>query len=333
MTVPGGFTGEALQNAIDSLNGSGTICVPRGQYNFGDKGVVIPQGRHRVQLLCESGTVFWFTGPGAAITVGGDQGNTEGFRMSGCEIALYGNPHDDAICLRLVRSFWATLQDIRLVSDGGAPRPRQYGLTIGGGTSDEAGFSAYTTCINLAAIGSFRRCIALGSGIPGGPSTGDRANSNIIIGGSVYCGAQNRADSIGIAILHGDTNRIWGVDHDSLEIGTYVNGHANQVNARYENIDKHAIHVGPSSMGSFVFGSAVPLNEWLDEGYETQYILTSQGGVNKSMLTDMGSRYSTTLTPRWDEPSELHDGMCWYDGSTHTIKVRINGVTKTLKAE
>lgn len=333
MTQPEDFTGRALQGAIDSLDGSGTVWVPKGQYNFGDQGIVVRQGQHRVQLLCESGTVFWYQGSGAAVTVGGDWGNTEGFRMSGAEIALYGNPHDNAICLRLVRSFWATLQDIRLVSDGGAPRPRQYGLIIGGGTVDEAGFSAYTVVINLAAIGSFKRCVALGSGIAGGPSTGDRANSNVFIGGSVYCGAQDKTGSVGIDIAHGDTNRIWGVDHDSLEVGTMVRGHCNQVNARYENIVKHAIHITDTSMGSFVFGSSVPLNEWLDDGYETQFILTSQGGVNKSMLTDMGSRYSTTLTPRWDEPSDLHDGMCWYDGNTNTVKVRVGGQTKTLKAE
>lgn len=326
-------TRAALQDAINAAEGGGTIIVPKGQYNFGDKGVVVPEGRHRIQLLCESGTVFWYEGPGPAIQVGGDWGNTEGFRMSGCEIALYGNPHDDAICLRMVRCFWSTLQDIRLVSDGGAPTPRQYGLLIGGGTTDEAGFSAYTVCINLAAIGSFKRCIALGSGIAGGPSTADRANSNVFIGGSVYCGAVDKTGSVGIDIAHGDTNRVWGVDHDSLEVGTMVRGHCNQVNARYENITKHAIHITDTSMGSFVFGSSVPLGEWLDEGYETQYILTSQGGVNKSMLTDMGSRYSTTLTPRYDQPSDLKDGQCWFDGNAGKLRVYAGGRILTVVTE
>ena len=331
MTTVNDFTGAALQDSIDSLNGPGTVHVPRGQYNFGDTGVVVPQGQHRVQLLCESGVTCWYQGSGVALQVGGDNGDTEGFRMSGAEVSLYGNQHDDAICIRMVRTFWSTLQDIRLTSDGGAAYPRQYGLTIGGGTTDEAGFSAYTTVINLAAIGSFRRCIALGSGIPGGPSTGDRANSNIFIGGSVYCGAQNRAGSVGLAILHGDTNRIWGVDHDSLEIGTLVNGHANQVNARYENIDKHAIHVGPNSMGSFIFGSAIPLGEWLDEGFETQMILTSQGGVNQSLLTDMCSRYSTRVLPRYDGgPQNPEDGQMWFDGNAGCLKVRIGGQTRTV---
>ncbi len=333
MTEVNGFTGEALQCAIDDLGGSGTIWVPKGTYNFGTTGVKIAQGQHRVQLMCESGTILWYSGPGPALQVGGDADDTEGFRMSGAEISLAGNPNDDAICLRMVRTFWSTLQDIRLISDGGAPNPRQYGLIIGGGTTDEAGFAAYTVVLNLAAIGSFKYCVALGSGIQGGPSTGDRANSNVFIGGSVYCGAQNRAGSVGIYIAHGDTNRVWGVDHDSLETGTLVNGHANQVNARYENIDKYAIHIGPSSMGSFVFGSAVPLNEWLDEGFETQYILTSQGGVNKSMLTDMGSRYSTTLTPRFDTPPDLKEGMAWFDGNTGTLKVFAGGQIRTVVTE
>ena len=327
-------TGEALQRAIDQAPDNGdTIHVPTGTYNFGKKGVVVPQGKHRVQLLCDSGTTFWYQGDGPALQVGGDDGNTEGFRMSGAEISLYGNPYDDAICVRMVRSFWSTLQDIRLTADLGASNPRQYGLIIGGGTTSEAGFSAYTVIINLAAIGSFRKCIAFGSGIEGGPSTRDRANSNVVIGGSVYCGAQNRAGSVGIHIAHGDTNRIWGVDHDSLETGTLVEGHANQVNARYENIDKHAIRIGPTSMGSFVFGSAVPLNEWLDEGYETQFILTSQGGVNGSMLTDMGSRYSTTLTPRWDDPPGLRDGQCWFDGNAGKLKVFAGGRIRTVVTE
>jgi hypothetical protein len=333
MTEVQGFTGAALQDAINALNGGGTLWIPKGVYNFGTTGVKIAQSQHRVQLMCESGTVFWYQGPGPALQIGGDADDTEGFRMSGCEVSLAGNPHDDAICIRMVRTFWSTLQDIRLVSDGGAPNPRQYGLIIGGGTTDEAGFAAYTVVINMAAIGSFKYCAALGSGIAGGPSTGDRANSNVFIGGSVYCGAQNRAGSVGIYIAHGDTNRIWGVDHDSLEVGTLVNGHANQVNARYENIDKYAIQIGPNSMGSFVFGSAVPLDEWLDEGYETQYILTSQGGVNKSMLTDMQSRYSTRLMPRSGDPPDIADGMAWYDADSHTIKVRVNGVTRTLAVQ
>lgn len=331
--TPDAYSGEALQKAIDSLDGPGTVWVPRGQYNFGDRGVVVPQGQHRVELKCESGTVFWYTGPGVALQVGGDNGDTEGFRMSGAEVSIYSNPNDDAICIRMVRTFWSTLQDIRLTSDGGAAYPRQYGLLIGGGQTDEAGFAAYTVIINPSVIGSFRWGIGFGSGIAGGPSTRDRSNSNIVIGGSVYCGAQNRAGSVGICIAHGDTNRIWGVDHDSLEVGTLVNGHANQVNARYENIDKYAIQVTSSSMGSFLFGSAIPAGEFLDEGFETQYILTSQAGVNKSMLTDMGSRYSTTLTPRWDTPSDLHEGQCWYDGNAGKLRVFAGGQIRTVVTE
>lgn len=318
-----------MQAAIDSLNGSGTVHVPRGTYNFGTTGVVIPQSQHRVQLLCESGTVFWYQGDGVALTVGGNNANTEGFRMSGAEVSLYGNPHDNAACVRLVRSFWATLQDIRLTSDGGAPRPRQYGLLIGGGQTDEAGFSAYSLILNCAVIGSFKTGITLGSGIPGGPSTGDRSNSHTIIGGSVYCGAQDKTGSVGIHIQAGDTNRIIGVDHDSLEIGTLVEGHANQVNARYENIERYAVHVTDSSMGSFIAGSAIPAGEYRDDGWETQCILTSQGGVNQSLLTDMCSRYSTRILPRYDGgPQNPEEGQMWFDGSA--LKVFIGGRVRTV---
>lgn len=97
--------------------------------------------------------------------------------------------------------------------------------------------------------------------------------------------------------------------------------------------NRHAIHVTDQSMGSFIFGSAVPLGEWLDEGYETQYILTSQGGVNKSMLTDMGSRYSTTLTPRWDTPSGLQEGTCWFDGNSGRLCVYAGGRIRTIVTE
>src|SRR5262245_52111441 len=98
--TPNGFTGSAIQQAIDQLNGPGTITLPRGQYNFGNQGVTVPQGQHRVQLLCESGVVFWYQGSGPALTIGGDNGTTEGFRMSGAEVSLYGNSNDDAACIR-----------------------------------------------------------------------------------------------------------------------------------------------------------------------------------------------------------------------------------------
>ena len=330
MHSPEDFTGEALQRAIDAAQGGGTIQVPRGVYQFGDETVLIPERQHRVQLLCEPGTVFLYSGPGAALQAGGDGGNTEGFQLSGCEISLCGNSHSGACCLKLVRSFWSTLQNVRLVSDNGAPSPRQTGLMISGGATDEAGFSAYTLVLNLAVIGSFKKGIWLGSEIAGGPSTQDRSNANTIIGGSVYCGASDKTGSIGVHIEHGDTNRVIGMDHDSLETGTKVDGHNNQINSRYENISRYAVHVGPTSQGSFIFGCSIPTGEWLDEGYETQYILTSQAGENKSHLTGVSSRYAICFTPRDGDPPQPKDGWLWYDWNTGTIKARIAGATRTI---
>lgn len=329
--TPAGYTGADIQRAIDSLNGPGTVTIPKGQYNLGNQGILIPQGQHRVQLLCESGVVMWYTGDKVALQVGGDNGDTEGFRMSGAEVSIYSNPNDDAICIRMVRTFWSTLQDIRMTSDGGAATARQYGLIIGGGQTSEAGFSAYTVVINPAVIGSFRTCIALGSGIPGGPSSGDRSNSNVIIGGSVYCGAQNRAGSVGIHIQAGDTNRIFGTDHTDMETGTLVDGFCNFVCARYENVDLYGVHVTDNSMGSFICGSSIPAGKYRDDGFETQAILTSQAGVNQSLLTDMCSRYSTRILPRYDSgPAAPADGQMWLDGNSGSLKVFIGGQVRTV---
>ena len=323
-------TGASLQRAIDSIN-SGTILVPCGFYDLGQDAIRI--NKHRIQLICEPGTVFWYKGNGAAVLVGNDNSTTEGFKLSGCEISIADNNNDDAVCLKLVRSFWATIQDIRLVSSNGGASPRQRALMISGGSTQQSGFSAYTLVLNPAVIGGFKTGIWFGSEINGGPSTRDRSNANTVIGGSVYCGANNKAGSIGIHIEHGDTNRILGTDHDSLEVGTKIEGHANQVNARYENITKYAIQLTGSSQGSFIFGSAVPLGEWLDEGYETQYIITSQAGENKSMLSDLSARYNFTLVPRNGTPSNATDGSMWYDWNDGKIHAKVNGAVKTLKFE
>lgn len=324
-------TGDALRRAIAQTGGGETIFVPSGTYDLGQTGLQIDH--HRIQILCEPGTRILYKGSGTAIRVGNDDRNIEGFKLSGCDINLSGNSNDGACCLKLIRSFWGTIQDIRLTSDNGSGSPRQFGLMVSGGSKDQAGFSAYNLILNPAVIGSFKKGIWFGSEIKGGPSTRDRSNANTVIGGSVYCGASNKTGSIGIHIEHGDTNRILGTDHDSLEIGTQIDGHANQVNARYENITRYAVSLSQSSQGSFIFGSAIPANEFYDGGYETQYIITSQAGVNKTLLTKVASRYGFQLVPQNGQPDPLEDGMMWYDWNDGKIKARVNGATRIVNCE
>ena len=329
--VPSAKTGAALQAAIDSVpSGGATVFCPRGTYGFGTTGVTVPQGKHKIHILCEAGTIFHYTGAGTALTVGGDAQNTEHFRLSGCEISIRDNYNVGACCLKLVRCFWGLYEHIKITSDNGTGTPVQTGVMVSGGATDQAGFSAYNTFINPALVGSFKTGFWFGSEIPGGPSTRDRSNSNIILGGSVYCGAASKITSIGVHIEHGDTNRVFGTDHDSLEVGILIEGHNNQVNCRFENIVKYAIQVKPTSQGSFLIGPSIPLNEFLDEGFETQMILTSQAGENKSVLTDAAARYSFTLVPRDGDPPNVSNGMLWYDWGTNTVKVRMNGQTRTL---
>ena len=327
--TPSAKTGAALQAAIDSVpSGGATVFCPRGTYSFGNTGVTVPQGKHKIEILCEAGTIFHYTGAGTALTVGGDAQNTEHFRLSGCEISIRDNYNVGACCLKLVRCFWGLYEHIKITSDNGTGTPVQTGVMVSGGATDQAGFSAYNVFINPALVGSFKKGFWFGSEIPGGPSTRDRSNSNVIFGGSVYCGATSKIGSVGVHIEHGDTNRVFGTDHDSLEVGTLIEGHNNQINCRYENIVKYAIQVKPTSQGSFLLGPSIPLNEFLDEGFETQYILTSQAGENRTLLTDIAPRYSLTLLPRDGAPAKVSEGTMWLDWNDNTIKVRIGGQTR-----
>jgi hypothetical protein len=325
---PGDNTGQALQNAINALPaGGGTVVVPCATYNFGTKTVSLPPGKNKVELRCEPGTIFWYQGPAAALQVGADSANIEYFSLSNCEISLIDNPNPDAVALKLVRSFWGRFDNIKLTSSNRASAS-QTAVVVSGGATDQAGFSAYNLFSNCAVVGGFKKGYWFGSEIPGGPSTQDRSNANLILGGSVWCGAQDRTGTIGIHVQHGDTNRVIGTDHDSWEVGTKIDGHNNQINARYENIFHRAVWVGSTSMGSYINGCSIPAGEWQDDGFETQYVLTSQAGVNTTMLSDLRARYSFQLVPRTGEPANLADGMLWSDGNT--IKARIAGRTETV---
>jgi hypothetical protein len=97
-------------------------------------------------------------------------------------------------------------------------------------------------------------------------------------------------------------------------------------------VSLYCVHVSSTSQGTYVAGVNAATGKFLDQGFETQYIVVSQGGEQRSRLTNLSALYSLTLTPRPDTPSAstgaaLTDGMMWYDYTLNKFRCRENGVT------
>lgn len=325
---PSATTGAALQTAISSVPSTGgTVWVPRGTYAFGSTTVSVPVSNHKTLIMCEPGAVFTYTGTGVAFQVGDSTNTTENFEMRNCEISLDGNNNTNTVALKLSRTFWGVLDHVRIRGTlGYQGTPIQKGISLSGG-NDNSEFCAYNTLRDVNILGPFKRGVHILSEVSPDPDHRDKCNSNLIIGGSIYNSASTKTGSIGVYVEHGDTNRVIGVDFDSWEKAVVIEGHNNYASIRCENNTTYCVEVTSNSQGSFIEASGIPAGQFLDNGYETQYIITSQGGVNKSMLSDLHARYGLTLVPQATAPATLTDGMIWYDSTAGRFKCRQAGST------
>jgi hypothetical protein len=217
---------QAFARAIRALDGmGGALRIPKGIYNLGTTGVVLPKTFGGIRLIGDSATAtrLVYQGNGAAIQIGADDGLTYGHTLSDMQIDLTA-AGPKAVAIELHAGLYFALIRLYLTSNNsfGPTVNEQIGIVAVGGTSTNKMFGAYLRIQDPRINGRFRKGIYFTA-----PEIGWGFNACILEGGAiVYPGAPVEG-TIGIHIEQGNQNVVTMVDVEQYETGIRSDAYAN----------------------------------------------------------------------------------------------------------
>lgn len=216
----------AFARAVRSLEGAGgALRVPKGIFNLGQTGIVIPKTFGGIRLVGDSATAskLLYRGNGPAVQMGAEDGFTYGHTISDIQIDLtHAGP--DAVGIKLFAGLYFALVRVHITSGNTFPPAvnQQMGIVAIGGNSVNKMFGAYLRIDDPRINGRFRKGIYFTAS-----EIGWGYNSCILQGGAiVYAGAPERG-TIGLHIEQGNQNLITLVDVEQFEIGMKSEAYAN----------------------------------------------------------------------------------------------------------
>ncbi len=216
----------AFQLAIKSLDGlGGALRVPKGIYNLGTTGVVIPKTFGGIRIVGDSATAsrLVYQGNGAAIRIGAPDGMTYGHTISDVHVALT-NAGPKAVGIEIHPALYIALQRVYVTSNNTYPASinQQVGIAAIGGDSVAKRFGAYLRIEDPRINGRFSKGIYLT-----GPEIGWGFNSCILQGGAVVYAGAVEDGTVGIHIEQGNQNVITLVDVEQFAVGIRSDAYSN----------------------------------------------------------------------------------------------------------
>jgi hypothetical protein len=216
----------AFERGIRSLDGfGGALRIPKGTYNLGQTGIIIPKTFGGIRLIGDSATAtrLIYSGAGAALQMGVSDGLTYGHTISDLQIDLT-DAGPEAVGVRIFPGLYFALIRVYLTSNNTFPAEinHQVGIVAVGGDSTNKMFGSYVRIEDPRVNGRFQKGIYFTA-----PEIGWGFNSCILEGGAiVYPGAPQKG-TIGIHIEQGNQNVITLVDVEQYETGILSEAYAN----------------------------------------------------------------------------------------------------------
>lgn len=214
----------AFARAIRSLEGlGGALRIPKGAYNLGTAGVVIPNTFGGIRLIGDSATAsrILYSGNGAAVQIGVPGATTYGHALSDLQIDLT-QAGPDAVAVKLHPALYVSLARLYLTSNNTHPSNRQRGIVAEGGSAHDKLFGAYVRIEDARINGRFHRGIHFTA-----TSIGWGFNSCVISGGAIVYPGPPEPGAIGVHIEQGNQNLLLMVDVEQYDIGIQSDAYAN----------------------------------------------------------------------------------------------------------
>jgi hypothetical protein len=216
----------AFARAIRSLDGlGGAIRIPKGAYNLGKTGLVIPKTFGGIRLVGDSSTSskLIYSGNGAAVQFGASDGLTYGHTISDLQIDI-SQASPDAVAIRLYPGLYFALIRLYITSNNtySPAINRQMGIVAIGGDSVNKMFGAYLRIEDPRINGRFQKGIYFTAS-----EIGWGYNSCILEGGAVVYPGAPQPGTIGIHLEQGNQNVITLVDVEQYETGIQSDAYAN----------------------------------------------------------------------------------------------------------